>query len=234
MAAKSLGIDEATMKANMLDYTKAEISQLPDGLLNAEWQQYMAFSNQRQRLREEVQRMMRKKSAEQEVKSGDIAEGGMATTKLGTKEVLLAKVAGKIYAIDNACGHSGYPLDKGKLDGYVVTCRWHHTYRGKLELITDHSPNSGLVGIMKLTGSSSEPRGFSSHSWFTCLAGQRSYTDIKPVIISGTNIARTGLLMGVSTGTFSGNLLGTRVTGTLKAVYKNGFGTLTMPVVLTK
>ena len=116
----------------------------------------------------------------------------------------------------------------------IVTCRWHHTYRGKLELITDHSPNSGLVGIMKLTGSSSEPRGFSSHSWFTCLAGQRSYTDIKPVIISGTNIARTGLLMGVSTGTFSGNLLGTRVTGTLKAVYKNGFGTLTMPVVLTK
>jgi len=37
----------------------------------------------------------------------------------------LAKVAGEIYAIDNACGHSGYPLDKGKLDGYVVTCRWH-------------------------------------------------------------------------------------------------------------
>ena len=125
MATKSLGIDEATMKANMLDYTKAEISQLPDGLLNAEWQQYMAFSNQRQRLREEVQRMMRKKSAEQQVKAGDIAEGGMATTKLGTKEVLLAKVAGKIYAIDNACGHSGYPLHKGKLDGYVVTCRWH-------------------------------------------------------------------------------------------------------------
>jgi len=116
----------------------------------------------------------------------------------------------------------------------VVTCRWHHTYRGKLELITDHSPNSGLVGIMKLTGSSSEPRGFSSHSWFTCLAGQRSYTDIKPVIISGTNIARTGLLMGVSTGTFSGNIVGNQVKGTLKAVYKNGFGTLTMPVVLTK
>ena len=116
----------------------------------------------------------------------------------------------------------------------VVTCRWHHTYKGTVELITDHSPKSGLVGIMKLAGSSSEPRGFSSHSWFTCLAGQRSYTDIKPVIISGSNIARTGLLMGVSTGTFSGNLSGTRVTGKLKAVYKNGFGTLTMPVVLKK
>ena len=113
------------MKANMLDYTKAEISQLPDDLLNAEWQQYMSFSNQRQRLREDVQRMMRKKSAEHQVKVDDIPDGGMATTKLGTKEILLAKVAGKLYAIDNACGHSGYPLDRGKLDGYVVTCRWH-------------------------------------------------------------------------------------------------------------
>jgi len=62
------------MKPNMLDYTKAEISQLPDDSLNAEWQQYMAFSNQRQRLREDVQRMMRKKSAEQRVRVEDIAE----------------------------------------------------------------------------------------------------------------------------------------------------------------
>ena len=113
------------MKANLLDYTKGEIAQLSDDRLEAEWQQYMAFSNQRQRLREDVQRMLRKKSAEQQVKAGDIPAGGMATTKLGTKEILLAKVAGKIYAIDNACGHSGYPLHMGKLDGYVVTCRWH-------------------------------------------------------------------------------------------------------------
>ena len=113
------------MKANMLDYTKNEISQLPDDRLEAEWRQYMVFSSQRQRLREEVQRLMRKKSAEQRVKAGDIPEGGMATTKLGTREILLAKVAGEIYAIDNACGHSGYPLHKGNLNGYVVTCRWH-------------------------------------------------------------------------------------------------------------
>ena len=113
------------MKANMLDYTRGEISQLADDRLEAEWQQYMAFSNQRQRLREDVQRMLRKKSAQHQVKAADIPELGMTTTKMGTREILLAKVAGKIYAIDNACGHSGYPLHKGKLDGYVVTCRWH-------------------------------------------------------------------------------------------------------------
>ena len=113
------------MKSNMLEYTQQEVSQLPDDRLEEEWKHFMAFSTQRQRLREDVQRMMRKKSPQQRVKSEDIPEGGMTTTKAGTREILLARVNGKIYAMDNACGHSGYPLHKGTLDGYVVTCGWH-------------------------------------------------------------------------------------------------------------
>jgi nitrite reductase/ring-hydroxylating ferredoxin subunit len=113
------------MKENMLEYTLEEISLLPDDHLDQAWKEFMAFAGQRQRLREEVQRMLRKKSPAQRVKLEDIPEGGMAVTRAGEKEVLLAKVQGQIYAIDNACGHSGYPLDQGKLDGYVVTCRWH-------------------------------------------------------------------------------------------------------------
>jgi nitrite reductase/ring-hydroxylating ferredoxin subunit len=113
------------MKPSMLDYTREEISQLTDDALEAEWRDYMAFSTQRQRLREEVQRMMRKKSAAGRFKSAGIPEGGMIATREGDREILLARVEGKVYAIDNACGHSGYPLDKGRLDGHVVTCRWH-------------------------------------------------------------------------------------------------------------
>ena len=113
------------MKENLLDYRRDEIARLADDQLDAEWQRYIAFSNGRQRLREEVQRMMRKKSVEPPVKPEDIPEGGMKAMKSATKEVLLAKVAGQIYAIDNACGHSGYPLHKGTLNGFVVTCRWH-------------------------------------------------------------------------------------------------------------
>jgi nitrite reductase/ring-hydroxylating ferredoxin subunit len=109
----------------MLEYTQQEVSQLPDDRLEEEWKHFMAFSSQRQRLREDVQRMMRKKSPQQRVKSEDIPEGGMTTTKAGTREILLARVDGKIYAMDNACGHSGYPLHEGTLDGYVVTCGWH-------------------------------------------------------------------------------------------------------------
>jgi nitrite reductase/ring-hydroxylating ferredoxin subunit len=113
------------MKLNLLEYTSDEVAKLPDDQLEAEWQRYMEFANGRQRLREEVQRMMRKKSSEPRLKPEDVPEGGMKATKTATKEVLVGKVAGQIYAIDNACGHSGYPLHKGSLNGFVVTCRWH-------------------------------------------------------------------------------------------------------------
>ncbi|MGH7847011.1 MAG: Rieske (2Fe-2S) protein [Candidatus Binatia bacterium] len=113
------------MKSNMLDYTPEEISQYSDVRLQSEWEDYMAFSRQRQILRETVQRTMRKKAAGERVKFSDIPEGCMVTTKRGVREILLAKVDGQVYAIDNTCGHSGYPLNKGKLDGHIVTCRWH-------------------------------------------------------------------------------------------------------------
>ena len=113
------------MKENILEYSREEISELAGDRLDQAWREFMTIAGQRQRLREQVQRMLRKKSPAQNVKAKDIPEGGMAVTKAGEKEVLLAKVREQIYAIDNACGHSGYPLDQGKLDGYVVTCRWH-------------------------------------------------------------------------------------------------------------
>jgi nitrite reductase/ring-hydroxylating ferredoxin subunit len=109
----------------MLECTREQISQLSDDGLHHAWKEFMAFAGRRQRLREEVQRMLRKKSLPPSVKPEDIPEGGLAVTKAGEKEILLAKVQGQVYAIDNACGHSGYPLDQGKLDGYIVTCRWH-------------------------------------------------------------------------------------------------------------
>jgi nitrite reductase/ring-hydroxylating ferredoxin subunit len=113
------------MSANMLELTRDQIAALSDDQLDAEWRRYMAFSTERQRLREQVQRMMRSKAPARRVTTADITEGAMTTTKAGNREILLAKVAGQIYAIDNACGHSGYPLDRGRLSGHVVTCRWH-------------------------------------------------------------------------------------------------------------
>jgi len=54
-----------------------------------------------------------------------ISEGKMI--KVGTKEIeiLLAKVKGKVYAIDDACSHKECSLNEGSLNGFIVTCPCH-------------------------------------------------------------------------------------------------------------
>ena len=113
-----------------------------------------------------------------------------------------------------------------------LTCRWTVTHKGTVELILGQK--GSLPGVIRVKGTHSSPRGVAVRGNVYCLPGSVSYIDGNFVIISGTNIARTGLSMGHSTGTFSGNLVGSQVTGTLKAVYKNGPGTLVMPVTLRK
>ena len=108
-----------------MDYSKEFVAQLSDDQLQTEWEKYLAYSYERQKLRGLVQSVLRKKAPERAVNAQELAEGRLATAKSGDKEILLAKVDGKIYAIDNACGHLAYPLNDGKLDGYIVTCRWH-------------------------------------------------------------------------------------------------------------
>ena len=108
-----------------MDYSKEALAQFTDDQLQAEWEKYLAYSYERQRLRGLVQSILRKKSPERAVNAKDLAQGGLAATRAGDKEILLAKVDGKIYAMDNACGHLAYPLNEGSLEGHIVTCRWH-------------------------------------------------------------------------------------------------------------
>ena len=109
-----------------MEYSKQAVAGFSDDQLQAEWEKYLAYSYERQRLRGLVQSVLREKALPRKVKAQEIAEGGLATTKIGNKEILLAKVEGKIYALDNACGHLAYPLDEGRLDGHVITCIWHY------------------------------------------------------------------------------------------------------------
>ena len=41
------------------------------------------------------------------------------------REVAVFRVAGEVYAIDNACPHLGGPLVEGELKGKLLTCPWH-------------------------------------------------------------------------------------------------------------
>lgn len=59
------------------------------------------------------------------VKTSEVPPGTIRELQLDGKNVAVANVEGKFYAIDNTCLHRGGPLGEGLLEGQVVTCPWH-------------------------------------------------------------------------------------------------------------
>lgn len=58
-------------------------------------------------------------------KTSDIQPGSMIKVSIDGRDILVANIAGKYYAIDDSCTHSGSSLSEGKLEGDVITCGWH-------------------------------------------------------------------------------------------------------------
>ena len=52
--------------------------------------------------------------------------GHMHQVKVGDYDVLLANVAGEVYAVENKCSHYQLPLDKGALCEHRLRCPFHH------------------------------------------------------------------------------------------------------------
>jgi nitrite reductase/ring-hydroxylating ferredoxin subunit len=55
----------------------------------------------------------------------DFPSGSMTKVSVDGLDVLVANVAGTLYAITNTCTHRGGPLNEGELEGSTVTCPWH-------------------------------------------------------------------------------------------------------------
>src|SRR5205823_2679716 len=55
----------------------------------------------------------------------DVQNGKMKRVKINGKEILIANINGKYFAIDNRCGHSNAALSSGVLNGNIVTCPLH-------------------------------------------------------------------------------------------------------------
>lgn len=58
-------------------------------------------------------------------KAENFSEGTMKNVTLGGKEILIAKVEGNYFAINNVCSHAGAELHEGTLSRNEVTCPWH-------------------------------------------------------------------------------------------------------------
>ncbi len=58
-------------------------------------------------------------------KTGEFGDGTRKKVLVQGHEILLARVGGNYYAIDNRCPHMGGDLSAGKLEGTVITCPRH-------------------------------------------------------------------------------------------------------------
>ena len=58
-------------------------------------------------------------------KIDELKNGTMKTVNVAGRQILLARVGDKYYAVDNLCPHMKGNLSQGKLEGTVVTCPRH-------------------------------------------------------------------------------------------------------------
>jgi nitrite reductase/ring-hydroxylating ferredoxin subunit len=57
--------------------------------------------------------------------ASQVKEGELLPVKVENQKVMLTRVDGKVYALENKCPHLGMPLNSGKVCNNAVTCRWH-------------------------------------------------------------------------------------------------------------
>jgi len=58
-------------------------------------------------------------------KIDELKNGTMKAVNVAGREIFLARVGDKYYAVDNLCTHMKGNLSQGKLEGTVVTCPLH-------------------------------------------------------------------------------------------------------------
>ena len=58
-------------------------------------------------------------------KTSDIEEGKLVHITASGKELVVTKLDGNYYAIDNICTHAGAELHEGELSKSELTCPWH-------------------------------------------------------------------------------------------------------------
>jgi nitrite reductase/ring-hydroxylating ferredoxin subunit len=59
------------------------------------------------------------------LKTTEIAPGGMKAVELEGNELVVCNCDGTFYALARRCGHMNAPLERGTLDGVILTCAMH-------------------------------------------------------------------------------------------------------------
>lgn len=59
------------------------------------------------------------------LEDAELPEGALVQGRAGTIDVVLARVRGRVYCLDNRCSHLGCALAEGTLDGDTIVCGCH-------------------------------------------------------------------------------------------------------------
>lgn len=58
-------------------------------------------------------------------KTLEVQDGKLMHITAGGKEIVVTKLDGNYYAMDNVCAHAGADLHEGELNNNELTCPWH-------------------------------------------------------------------------------------------------------------
>jgi nitrite reductase/ring-hydroxylating ferredoxin subunit len=58
-------------------------------------------------------------------KVNEISSGKMKHVEIDGKEIMIANLNGKFYALNDRCSHTNAPLSMGNIQGNIVTCPMH-------------------------------------------------------------------------------------------------------------
>jgi len=57
--------------------------------------------------------------------TSEVQEGKLVHITAGGKEIVVTRLDGNYYAMDNVCTHAGADLHEGELNNNELTCPWH-------------------------------------------------------------------------------------------------------------
>lgn len=77
-------------------------------------------------------------------KLSDVPGGTLKHVEVENKEILLAHVGGRIYAMGDRCGHMNASLSMGRLEGTTVECALHHA---RFDVTTGKKMRDGHLGV---------------------------------------------------------------------------------------
>lgn len=104
---------------------------------------------------------------------GALGDGRMQSCPAGPFQVLVCRVGGQLYAIEDQCSHDETTLSDGELDGFTLTCPLHfaqfdvrdgkHTcppaYRGVTSFAVTEVPGRAFVEVPEVKRAEPAPGG---------------------------------------------------------------------------